>query len=262
MTSHSLVPRTEEEEACGGRERGGGKWPLDRASKCLFPLITSPLHYWHCWSSGERAGQVSGLASRTFLWTGEAGKTRGAWEAEGRSIREEKKARKKEKGKQEQRGSWRDIRKTSRPPHLENRPGAIFRLSWLAIICARGEKGKCEVGVVSGREWVIRKERLDRGEPCTKPQPRALRKGRLNSAGRQEWVMVFTEPDPAHAHVPRQALYSPPRTPVHSWACQVARQPRHRDVGEDATGGFLEGEGRGRGSAWGLRAPWAALCKS
>ena len=62
--------------------------------------------------------------------------------------------------------------------------------------------------------------------------------------------MVFTEPDPAHAHVPRQALYSPPRTPV-----QVARQPRHRDVGEDATGGFLEGEGRGRGSAWGLRAP-------
>lgn len=67
MTSHSLVPRTEEEEACGGREKGGGKWPLDRASKCLFPLITSPLHYWHCWSSGERAGQVSGLASRTFL---------------------------------------------------------------------------------------------------------------------------------------------------------------------------------------------------
>ena len=40
MTSHSLVPRTEEEEACGGREKGGGKWPLDRASKCLFPLIT------------------------------------------------------------------------------------------------------------------------------------------------------------------------------------------------------------------------------
>lgn len=62
--------------------------------------------------------------------------------------------------------------------------------------------------------------------------------------------MVFPEPDPAHAHVPRQALYSPPRTPVHSWVCQVACQPWHQDVGEDVTGGFLS-EGQGRVWAWG-----------
>lgn len=40
----------------------------------------------------------------------------------------EKKVRKKEKEKQEQRGSWKDIRKMSGPQHLENRLGAIFRL--------------------------------------------------------------------------------------------------------------------------------------
>lgn len=43
--------------------------------------------------------------------------------------RKKKKVRKKEQGKQAQRGSWKDIRKMLRPQHLENRLGAIFRLS-------------------------------------------------------------------------------------------------------------------------------------
>lgn len=142
------------------------------------------------------------------------------WEFQG----EKKKKVRKKKGKQEQRGSWKDIRKMSKPQHLENRPGAIFRLPWLAIICVRGKKGKCEVGVVLGREWVIRKEWLD-GESSEKPQSLDLRKGRLNRAGRQEWAMVFIQPNAAHAPVPRQALCSQPEMWVHSSACQVACVP-------------------------------------
>lgn len=225
MTNHSLVPRTEE-EARRGRERklevnGPGIEQVSAFFLWLHPhSTTGTVGAW-----GEGLAKFQALFLESFPWTGEAGKTRGAWEAEGRSIREGKRLRKKEKGKQEQRGSWRDIRKNAEASSASGKQtGAIFRRPWLAIICARGEKGKCEVGIVSGREWVIRKERLDRGEPCTKPSAQGLLgKGVWTVQVKPRGVMVFTEPDPAHAHVPRQALYSPPRTPVHSCGC--ARWP-------------------------------------
>lgn len=67
------------------------------------------------------------LLELSYEW--ESRKDRRSLGGRGQEYRaREKKVREKEKGKQEQRGSWKDTRKMSGPQHLENRLGAIFRL--------------------------------------------------------------------------------------------------------------------------------------